>query len=75
MIQAELDLSRASDLARLAQNAAVNAQINSSEALGRIIHGMTTFNPLVLRNMGIMVNYDQVFDDHAKNPWQKILRS
>ncbi|KXK03499.1 MAG: hypothetical protein UZ04_CHB001001457 [Chlorobi bacterium OLB4] len=66
MIQAELDLSRASDLARLAQNAAVNAQINSSEALGRIIHGMTTFNPLVLRNMGIMVNYDQVFDDHAK---------
>lgn len=72
MIQADLDLSRASELARLAQNAAVNAQINSSEALGRIIHGMTTLNPIILRSVGIMVNYDQVFKDTANSLNKKV---
>lgn len=56
MIQANLDLSRATDLARVAQNAAVIAGVNSSEAFSRLLHGITTLQPEVLRGLGIVVD-------------------
>jgi tetrahydromethanopterin S-methyltransferase subunit G len=56
MAQANLDLSKASELARVAQDAAVMANINSSDATERLIHGITTLNPLILRQMNIIVN-------------------
>lgn len=56
MIQANLDLSKATDLARVAQNAAVIAGTNSSEAFATLLHGITTLQPEVLRGLGIIVD-------------------
>ncbi len=63
MIFAQLDLAKATNLARLAQDAAVIAGVNSSEALSGIIHGIVTRQPEVLRTYGIMITFEQ---DYAK---------
>jgi hypothetical protein len=61
MIFAQLDLKKATDLARLAQNAAVIAGINSSDALAGIVHGITTRQTEVLRTYGITVTFEEEF--------------
>jgi hypothetical protein len=61
MIFAQLDLKRATDLARLSQDAAVIAGINSSEALQGIIHGIVTRQPEVLRTYGIVVDFEREY--------------
>lgn len=66
LTQANIDLSHASKLARIAQDAAVIAGINSSEAFERMIHGITTLNPLILRKLGIMVNLEGEYTKVAK---------
>lgn len=65
MAQANLDLSKASQIARVAQDAAVIAGINSSEATMRLIHGITTLNPLILRNMGIVISAEKEYQAWA----------
>lgn len=62
MAQANLDLSKAVELTRVAQDAAVIAGINSSQAAERMIHGITTLSPLILRHIGITVNLEQEYD-------------
>lgn len=65
MMQANLDVAGATDIARVAQDAAVIAGMNSSESMDAIIHGITTLNPLVLRGQGLIVDQQKAYDDLA----------
>jgi hypothetical protein len=61
MIFAQLDLNKATDLARLSQNAAKIAGISSSEALNGIIAGIVEQRIQMLRTYGIQVSFEQAF--------------
>ena len=71
LVQAHIDLSNASALARIAQDAAVIGNINSSEAFERLVNGVSRGNVLILRNIGINVNlqaaYAQMADSLGKS--------
>lgn len=64
-IRANLDLGKASDIARIAQDAAVISGIDSSEATDRIIQGITKLNPLILRNAGIVVDLQAAYEEYG----------
>jgi hypothetical protein len=55
---ANIDLSRATDLARAAQNLAVVANVNSSEALGNMIHAIKSGSSEILQTMGLNVSWE-----------------
>jgi len=71
LVQAHVDLKNASTLARIAQDAAVIGNINSSEAFERLVNGVSRGNVLILRNIGINVNlqaaYAQMADSLGKS--------
>ena len=56
MMFAQLDVAKATNLARVAQDAAILANVNSSEALDRIILGIVTGQTRILHNMGLQVS-------------------
>ncbi len=58
-IRNEWDLGKAVDVARVAQDAAVISGQNSSDTMSQLIHGIATYNPLVLRNAGIVTSLDE----------------
>jgi hypothetical protein len=66
MIQANLDLEQAVTLARIAQDAAVIAGIDSSQAFNNMIYAIQTLNPRVLKTMGLTVSLEQAYAKHAK---------
>jgi hypothetical protein len=61
MAQANLDLDKSAQLARVSQDAAVIANMNSSETLKGIMHGVLTLQPEVLRTYGIIVNFENEY--------------
>lgn len=63
MVFAQLDVAKATNLARTAQDAAILANVNSSEALDKIILGIVTGQTRVLHNMNLQVSMLQVLKE------------
>ena len=66
MMQAELDLADATNLARLAQDAAVIAGTNSSEAFSRLVDVISTGNVRMARTMGLQVDFNAGYEKMAE---------
>lgn len=66
LVQSHMDLSRATELARAAQDAAVIANINSSEAFANMVHAIQSGQSDILRNMGIAVSWEQAYRSMAR---------
>lgn len=66
MVQAEIDLAYATDLARLAQDAAVIAGIDSSQAFDRLVTSISRGSVIMLRQLGIQIQFQQGYKKTAE---------
>lgn len=66
LIASNIQLSKASELARVAQNLGRVANINSSEAFERLTHAIVTQQPELLRTLGLNVNLQREFEIAAR---------
>jgi len=66
LAQANIDLSRAAELTRVAQDAAVIAGVNSSQAFERLVLAIQRNDVRLLRNLGIVINLNNVYARFAQ---------
>lgn len=66
MMQAEIDLAHATDLARLAQDTAVIANLNSSDAFKQLIAVIVTGNVRMGRTLGLQLRFGVALEKGAK---------
>lgn len=67
MIESNIDLSASTKLAREAQDAAVIAGINSSEAFERLVNTIASGNVEMARTMGLNVNFQRSYNALAES--------
>jgi len=65
MMRAEIDLAHATDLARLAQDAAVISGDNSSVAFEKLTQIIGTGNTFMARRMGLLVDFEGAYKELA----------
>ena len=66
MIQSNVDLAHATDLARLAQDTAVIANLNSSQAFQQLTYVLQTGNVRMARTLGLNVQFGKAQRELAK---------
>ena len=65
-IQSQLNLADATKIARIAQDAAVIAGVNSSEAALQMTDAVNKLSPRLLKQFGIMVDLNTAYKDYSK---------
>ena len=65
LTQAGIDLAQTNRLGRIAQDAAVIGQMNSSQAFMTMISAIQTAQPEMLRTIGIVVNFEDAYRQYA----------
>lgn len=60
-----IDLAKAEELADLARNAAIVGQINTSQALGKIVQALRSGELEILKTIGLNVSFEQGYKDLA----------
>ncbi|MCL2087667.1 MAG: hypothetical protein FWH05_08770 [Oscillospiraceae bacterium] len=66
-MQSEIDISQSSQLARIAQDAAVIAGTNSSQAAEAMVDAISGLNPALLKQFGMTRRMNDIYGDYAKS--------